>query len=135
MELSEYVCGVIQDAVKQSERISMSDMIAATFAADGWEKAFKRAYRVRSFKPTPVNETLIESLAEWLGEAPAKEAADALIARLGAPVAVFRAEKEDALLCALSGSHRRFGAFYTTEDAFFAVFETHAIAFLMGNFD
>ncbi len=129
-ELNELV-----DAARAaSDRIGRSDVFVLPFPVKSWQNDFCRMYR-RVKKPdiVPVG-SFDEALAAWFGcSAPAL--LQAITDRLGDPQGVFRAEDEAALLDALSGSSGRSGAFYTTEDAFFAAFTTHVLAFLMGNFD
>lgn len=132
--LSAQLNDLLDCAVKMSDRIGRSDAAVFAYTAKDWQKSFRRQHRVRSFTPVPAEETFPQALSEWLGNT-GYETAKAIQSLLGDPSGVYRAENEPALLAALSGSERGFGAFYTTEDAFFAVFETHVLAFLMGNFD
>ena len=132
---AEFASAVLTEAMRRSEQIGRSDIGVYVYPADGWTRAFRRAFHIRSFHPAETGETLLASLSDWLGTEPAEQAATALSDRFGAPVAVLRAENEPALLRALSSSERGFGAFYTTEDVFFAAFDDCVLAFIMGNFD
>lgn len=137
-QLSEYLNGLLEIAGDCSEWLGRSEIGVSAYTADGWEKAFCRHYRIKSFTPVPQKETFYQTLVRWLGGgAPklSKAVTERITARLGEPVAVYRAADEDALLKALSSSEGGMDAFYFTEDAFFVAFRTHVLAFLMGNFD
>ena len=132
--LSEYLNGMLNRARAQSDRIGRSDVCVFAYFADGWEKAFRRQYRLRALRPVPAEETFFESLAEWFG-CSAPELVRAIEDRLGEPVAILRAADEQKLIDKLSSCNGGVGAFYFTEDVFFAAFRTHVLAFLVGNFE
>lgn len=133
--LSKELNGLVDAARAASDRIGRSDAFVLPFPVKNWQRDFCRMYRrVRELNPVPAAESFDEALAAWFGcSAPAL--VQAITDRLGDPQGVFRAEDEAALLDALSSSNGRSGAFYTAEDAFFAAFGTHVLAFLTGNFD
>ena len=60
---------------------------------------------------------------------------DRVTSRLGEPIQVYRAADEKKLIDRLSSCNGGIGAYYFTEDVFFVAFQTHVLAFLMGNFE
>jgi len=132
--LSATLNGLLDRAAETSDRLGRSDTAVFAYDPKDWQKSFCRQYRVKRFTPVSAEETFSEALADWFGSA-AADLSDAIVSLLGEPRAVYRAENEPALLDALSGSERGFGAFYFTEGAFFVAFETRVLAFLMGNFE
>jgi hypothetical protein len=132
--LSTELNELMDRAHEGSDRIGYSDAGVSAYTAATWMKDFRRHYHVRKFNLIPAEETFEESLAEWYGcTAPAL--AQALKDRLGEPLEVLRAEDHYALTDQLSSCNGRIGAYYCTDDAFFVVFRTHALAFIMGSFD
>ncbi len=132
--LSTELNELMDRAHEGSDRIGYSDAGVSAYTAATWMKDFRRHYHVRKFNTVPAEETFEESLAEWYGcTAPAL--AQAIKDLLGEPLEVLRAEDHYALTDQLSSASGRIGAYYCTDDAFFVVFRTHALAFILGSFD
>ena len=130
VELNE----LMERAQEGSDRIGYSDAGVSAYTAETWLKDFRRHYHVKKFDLIPAEESFEESLAEWYGcTAPAL--CEKIKERLGEPLAVLRAEDHYALTDQLSSCNGRIGAYYCTDDAFFVVFRTHALAFITGSFD
>ena len=137
--LSAYLNGILALASVCSAGTGRSDVTVSVYAAAGFPDAFRADFRLRSAPvPNDAAQTFSEALGAWLGPGDRNltERVVALFEReLGPAQRVFRAGNEDALLRDLSSSERGFGAFYTTEDAFFVAFSEYTAAFLMGNFE
>ena len=136
--LSEYLNGILDLACAQSEWIGRSEIAVSAYPADGWEKAFCRHYRVKDFTPVMQEQTFYQTLVQWLGGAApklTKNVTELFVHRLGKPLAVYRAADEKQLIDKLSSCNGGAGAFYFTEDVFFVAFQTHVLAFIMGNFE
>lgn len=132
--LSAELNELMERAQEGSDRIGYSDAGVSAYTAETWLKDFRRHYHVKKFDLIPAEESFEESLAEWYGcTAPAL--CEKIKERFGEPLAVLRAEDHYALTDQLSSCNGRTGAYYCTDDAFFAVFRTHALAFIMGSFD
>lgn len=137
-KLSTYLNGILDLACSLSKWIGYSSAGVSAYTKEGWEDAFRRHYHVRDFTPVSVEETLYQNLVQWLGSTSfglAKNVIDCITNRLGEPLRVYRAADEKALIDKLSSCNGGAGAYYFTEDVFFVAFETHVLAFLMGNFD
>lgn len=137
--LSAYINGILALASVCSAGTGRSDVTVSVYAAAHFPDAFRTEWRLKS-APVPIDaaQTFSEALGAWLGPGDRNltERVVALFEReLGPAQRVFRAGNADALLCDLSASERGFGAFYTTEDAFFVAFSEYTAAFLMGNFE
>ena len=136
--LSQNLNGILELASVLSTWVGRSDVGVSAYTRTGWEKAFCRHYHVRSFTPVQTDETLHSALNDWLGDEPAnlsKVVAERFEHRLGKALCVYRAKDEQKLLDALSGCNGHAGAYHFTEGAFFVAFQTHVLAFLMGNFE
>ena len=132
--LSKTLNDLLEGFAERSDRIGKSCAGVSAYGAENWEKSFCRHYHVRRFRLVPAEETFSESLSDWLGNV-GPEAAEAITDLLGEPIAVLRAADEKKLLDRLSSCNGRIGAYYFTEDVFFVAFQTHVLAFLMGNFE
>ncbi len=136
--LSSYLNGVTELACTFSKWIGYSTVGVSAYTKDGWEEAFRRHYHIKQFTAVPVQETFYQSLVQWYGSSPigiTKKVTDLIKYRLGEPLAVYRAENEQALIDRLSSCNGHIGAYYFTEDVFFVAFETHVLAFIMGNWE
>ena len=136
--LSSYLNGILDLACSLSKWIGYSSAGVSAYTSDEWEKAFCRHYHVRNFTPVPAEETFYQTLVQWLGSTSfdlTKNVIGCITHRLGEPTAVYRAADEKALIDKLSSCSGGVGAYYFTEDVFFVAFETHVLAFIMGNFE
>ena len=123
--LSSYLNGILDLASAVSEWIGYSNAGVSAYTKDGWEEAFRRHYHIKQ-------------LVQWLGSTSfglVKHTVDCITHKLGEPLAVYRAENEQALIDRLSCCNGHIGAYYFTEDVFFVAFETHVLAFIMGNWE
>ncbi len=137
-KLSSYLNGILDLASALSEWIGYSNAGVSAYTKDGWEEAFRRHYHIKSLTPVPVEETMYQTLVQWLGSTSfglTKHVTDCITHKLGEPLAVYRAQEEQALIDRLSCCNGHIGAYYFTEDVFFVAFETHVLAFLMGNWE
>lgn len=136
--LSQNLNGMLELACMLSTWVGRSDVGVSAYTKENWEKAFCRQYRVRSFTPVRTDETFRSALFDWLGSEPSNLSdvvAERFEHRLGKALCVYRAKDEEALLDMLSACNRGFGAYFFTEGAFFVEFQTHVLAFTMGNFE
>ena len=107
--LSSYLNGILDLASALSEWIGYSNAGVSAYTKDGWEEAFRRHYHIKSFTPVPVGETMYQTLVQWLGSTSfglVKNVTDCITHKLGEPLAVYRAENEQALI-ELQRTHRR----------------------------
>ena len=136
--LSSYLNGILDLASALSEWIGYSNAGVSAYTKDGWEEAFRKHYHIKQFTPVPAEETFYQTLVQWLGSTSfglTKHVIDCITHKLGEPLAVYRAQDEQALIDRLSSCNGHIGAYYFTEDVFFVEFETHVLAFIMGNWE
>lgn len=136
--LSAFLNGILEFASDGSDWVGHSVLGVSAYTADGWKKAFRRHYHVRSFTPVETDETFSQAIGAWLEETPGEltqKVVSHVTYRLGQPLRVLRAADETKLLDDLSSCNGGIGAYWFTDGVFFVEFKTHMLAFLSGTFD
>lgn len=135
-ELSTYLCGVLDLACELSDWIGYSSIGVSVYTVQDWQTSFCRHYHIKPFTIVPARETFYQSLVQWLGSTKfqlAQKVVSRITYQLGEPLAVYRAEDENALTDILSSAEGGLGPYYFTEGVFFVEFKTRVLAFIMGN--
>ena len=138
--LRGYLNGITELASACSEWIGRSTVSVCVYLPEEFPERFQKDFRLR--KPVTLvesPESFKQTIVQWFGATPYRlcdHVVGIIEYELGKVKRVLRAADEQALLNDLSaGEHGGYGAYYFTEDVFFVAFETHVLAFLMGNFE
>ena len=134
----EYIRGLTRMASACAEGIGPSYMQADCFDLDTWREDFVRDYGLPAGAAVwiPTEETLMQVLMAWMGEARPKVAWNLIHLlgfRAGTPRRVFRVSEDSPLPGLLSWSDGGKGPFYTFEDICVAEFDGMAVCFMLGN--